>query len=159
MQAWVAVLVLALSAGAAAVGGIELPSLRGGTDSIAAHAGQPVVAVVVDARRLATAGRWAKDLVARFPKLYVVAIADVNEAGTVTLERVTERLAGRVPDEAHVLIDLQRAWARGFELDTGAPNLLIFDAGGAAVAQFRGRWTAALAEEVAGRIAAMEGAT
>lgn len=153
-----ATILLALAAGLPALGTTLLPDQRGGHDSLAAHQGSPVVAVVVDARRLGTVRRWAEDLVRRFPGLHLLTVADVNEAQPTTLERVGAVLARRVPPQATVLIDMQRLWAREFALDTAAPNLLVFDAAGTPVARFRGRWSAALADEVAQRVAALDDA-
>jgi hypothetical protein len=146
---------LALSAGLASVAPVELPDQRGGHDRLEAHLGKPVVVVVVDARRLATAGKWAEELVQRFPGLALLTIADVNESRPTTLARVSEVLSRRVPARAVVLIDMDRAWAHALSLDTAAPNVLVVDAAGGLAAQVRGRWSEPLAAEVAGTLVAL----
>lgn len=154
-----AIVLLGMSAGLAALSVTEMPDQRGGRDSLAAHRGNPVVAVVVDARRLGTVKHWEQDLRTRFPELHLLTVADVNEARPTSVERVAGVLSRRVPPEVAVLIDIERLWAREFGLDTSAPNLVLIDANGAPVAQFRGRWSAELAAEVGNRVAALVGST
>lgn len=139
---------LAASAGMTALSEAQMPDQHGGRDSLAAHRGNAVVVVVVDARRLGTVRRWEQDLLTRFPKLHILTVADVNEKRPTTVERVASVLGRRVPAEVTVSIDIERLWAREFELDTSAPNLIIFAPDGTLVARFRGRWTAELAAEV-----------
>ena len=152
-----AVALLGMSAGLTVLSATQMPDQRGGHDSLAAHRGNPVVVVVVDARRLGTVKRWEQDLLTRFPKLRVMTVADVNEARPTSVEQVAAVLAHRVPPEVVVLIDMERLWAREFALDTAAPNLVLIDASGAPVAQFRGRWNAELSGEVAERVAVLTG--
>jgi hypothetical protein len=154
-----AVTLLAAAAGLEALAALELPDQRGGADSLAAHRGQPVLVVVVDARRLGTVRRWERDLLERFPGLHVLTVADVNESRPTTVERVAEVLARRVPAEVPVLIDIERRWAVGLGLDTAAPNLLLVDARGAEAARFRGRHSEQLAAVVAGHIAQLRAGT
>ena len=153
-----AVALLGMSTSLTTLSGTEMPDQRGGRDSLAAHRGSPVVAVVVDARRLGTVKRWEQDLLTRFPGLHVMTVADVNETRPPSIEQVAAVLARRVPADVAVLIDMERLWAREFALDTAAPNLVLIDATGAPVAQFRGRWSAELAAEVRDRVAALLGA-
>jgi hypothetical protein len=155
LNGMLAAILMALSAGLGVLSGEELPDQWGGQDSLGAHRGNPVVVVVVDARRLGTVQRWAKDLLTRFPKLHLLTVADVNEQQPTSIEQVADVLERRVPKEVAVLIDLQRLWARQLALDTGAPNLILVDAQGDLVAQFRGRWKKDLATEVAQRVALM----
>jgi hypothetical protein len=159
MQGMLAAIVLAAGAGLAAVAGTELPDQHGGRDSLAAHAGEPVVVVVVDARRLGTVRRWEQELLARFPGLRVLTVADVNEQRPTELARVATVLARRVPPEVRVLIDMERQWALALGLDTAAPNLLLVSREGALVESFRGRWSAEAAEVVLARVAALGGGT
>lgn len=144
----IAAVLLAASAGLGALSEAQMPDQRGGRDSLAAHRGNPVVVVVVDARRLGTVRHWEQDLLTRFPKLHILTVADVNEKQPTTVERVAAVLSRRVPAEVTVLIDIERLWAREFELDTSAPNLVVFAPDGTLVARFRGRWSAELAAEV-----------
>lgn len=144
-------LVVAAAAAAAAPGALgdaQMPDQHGGRDSLAAHRGNEVVVVVVDARRLGTVRRWEQDLLTHFPKLHVLTVADVNEKPPPSVERVAEVLSRRVPAEVRVLIDIERRWARELDLDTSAPNLLVFAPDGALIARFHGRWSEKLATEV-----------
>jgi hypothetical protein len=143
-----AALLALLSASLGALGAARMPDQHGGSDSLDAHRGHPVVAMVVDARRLGSVRRWAEELVPAFPAVHFLTVADVNEPRPVSVERVAEVLARRVPPEATVLIDMQRAWAAEFTLDTAQPNLVVFGAQGEVVARFRGRWSASLAADV-----------
>jgi hypothetical protein len=150
-----AVVIFTAAVGIGALAQAPLPGLRGGTDSLAAHAGQPVVLIVVDARRLGQVRHWAEDLMSRFPGLQLLTVADVNEQRPTTVDRVTAVLSRRVPPEAVVLIDIERRWARELDLDTAVPNLVLVDAEGEITARFRGRWNEQLASDVAGAIVAM----
>lgn len=150
-------ILLAVPPGSDALARAVLPDQHGGHDSLAAHRGTPVVVLVVDARRMGSVRRWAEDLLARLPRLRLLLIADVNEARPVTLERVSEVLARRVPAEARVLIDMQRLWAEQFGLDTAVPNLFVVDARGDIVAQWRGHWSAELAQAVVDNLATLAG--
>lgn len=149
---------LALSSGLGTLGIQVMPDQHGGQDSLAAHRGHPVVVVVVDARRLGTVKRWEKGLLTRFPGLHILTVADVNEKKPASLGQVALVLERRVPKEVAVLIDMQRLWAEQLDLDTAAPNLILVDAGGDLVAQFRGRWTQELAAEVEQQVALMSDA-
>ncbi len=140
--------IMLASAGPGALDNVELPDQHGGRDSLAAHRGSEVVVLVVDARRLGTVRRWEQDLLTRFPELQVLTVADVNEQRPQSLERVAEVLNRRVPAEVNVLIDMERRWAHALELDTSAPNLIVFAPDGSLLAQFRGRWSPELAAEV-----------
>jgi hypothetical protein len=154
---FIGVVMLAASAVPATLSGARLPDQHGGSDSLEAHRGNQVVAVVVDARRLGTVRRWEQDLLARFPTLHLLTIADVNEKRPTTVERVAEVLARRVPAEVRVLIDIDRLWARELALDTAAPNLIVIAPDGTLVARFRGRWSEDLAAEVGRSLGAAEG--
>lgn len=140
--------VLMAAAGLGALGKAVLPDQRGGRDSLDAHRGHPVVVLVVDARRFGSARRWAEDLVTELPSVHLLMVADVNEERPVTLERIARVLARRVPEQAAVLIDMQRLWATELSLDTEVPNLVVFDRAGALVARFRGRYSDELAAEL-----------
>lgn len=159
MQNLLAALLLAAGGALATVAGTQFPDQHGGSDSLAAHAGQPVVVVVVDARRLATVRRWEQELATRYPKLRLLTVADVNEEKPVELARVAAVLARRVPPEVAVLIDLERQWARALDLDTGAPNLLLVSPAGELVGRHRGRWTQEDAAAVIAQVGALEGVT
>jgi hypothetical protein len=155
IQHALAAVILGAMLGAVSLSEEQFPDLHGGSDSLAAHRGEPLVVVVVDARHLGTVRRWAEDLYTRYPKLQLLMVADVNEQRPTTQARVAEVLSRRVPPEARVLIDMNRLWAREFGLDTAAPNLFLFDANGEVVGRFRGRWNEELSAEVALAVAAM----
>lgn len=157
MSGTLAALALVGSSALSAVGGVVLPDQRGGSDSLDAHRGHAVLVLVVDARRLGTVRRWERDLLTRFPQLHVLTVADVHESRPTSLERVAEVLSRRVPPEVAVLIDMQRRWALELELDTAAPNLLLVAPDGTLAGRWRGRWSEALAEEVAAGIARLGG--
>lgn len=128
----------------AADAGIEaaLRDQFGNADSLAAHRGAVVVAIVVDVRRLSTIQRWGEALGARYPELHFLNIAQMPADGPVDLDRVTATLKKRVPATVPVLIDIGRLWAQTYALDTAAPNLLVFDRRGNLAGQVRGRFSA-----------------
>jgi len=131
---------------------LVLPDQRGGEDSLAAHRGKVVVAMVVTAQRLRNLKGWERDLRARFEELDFVRVADVPQDPPVTYRDVADKLATRVPDEVAVLIDVDRRWSSTLGLDTDRPNLLLIDADGRLVATYRGRPEPELVDEVAKRI-------
>ncbi len=154
-----ALLVSCLAATAAAeqpslkpLAALELRDLRGGTDSLAAHRGRPVVVMVVDARRLRTLKVWERDLRGRFGDLDYLRIADVPREPPTTYERVAEKLAQRVPEEVQVLIDMNGFWSTTLGLDTSRPNLLLMRADGTLAAAFEGRHDPQLAATVAAEV-------
>lgn len=137
-------LILFSACGMSAGTGPDMPPLRdqfGKTDSLAAHRGAVVVAVVVNVRRLATIQRWAEELGGRYPQLHFLNVADLPAEGPVDIARVSATLQKRVPATVSVLIDVERRWATTYGLDTEAPNLLVFDRGGNLVGQARGRFS------------------
>lgn len=106
--------------------------------SLADERGHPTVALVVTARRLRSIKGWEVELRRRVPGLHFVRVCDVPAMPTTTWERVAAGLRGRVPDEVPVMVDVERAWARAFALDTEDVNALVFDAHGSLVARVRG---------------------
>jgi len=132
---------------------LELRDQFGNTDSLASHRGAPVVVVVVSVRRLAMIEQWERDLSERVPGMRFLNVADLPTDVPVDLDRTAATLRKRVPAGVAVLMDPAHAWATTFALDTTLPNLLVFDRSGQLTAQFRGRWTAELAAQVADAIA------
>jgi hypothetical protein len=128
---------------------LELRDQFGKADSLNRRRGAPVVAVIVSVRRLAMIERWERDLSERVPGIRFLNVADLPGDAPVDLQRTAATLRKRVPPGIAVLMDPARQWATAFALDTTLPNLLVFDAQGRLAARFRGRWTAALAAEVA----------
>ncbi|MCL4791529.1 MAG: hypothetical protein KJ040_05695 [Gammaproteobacteria bacterium] len=138
-------LLVLCGAGSALADGIDTLQLRdqfGAVDSLAAHRGAVVVAVVVDVRRLSTIQRWGEELGGRYPALHFLNIAQMPAEGPVDMARVTATLQKRVPATVPVLIDIERRWATSHRLDTAAPNLLVFDREGRLAGQLRGRFSA-----------------
>ena len=137
---------------------LELRDQYGNVDSLARHGGTPLVAVVVSVKRLAMIEKWERDLTDRVPGIRFLNVADLPTDVPVDLDRTALTLQKKVPPGVPVLMDPERAWAKTFALDTALPNLLVFDAAGRLTARFRGRWTAALAAEVAAAIPRLEAA-
>lgn len=121
-----------------ATAAVELPDQLGGSGSVAAHRGEVTVAMVVTAARLRNLKAWQRDLQERVEGVIFVLIADVPSDPPVTLERVVVKLKEKVPEEVPVLIDLERLWATELGLDTGRPNILLFDRDGFLVESVRG---------------------
>lgn len=136
---------------------VEMSDQLGGSGSVAAFRGEPVVVMVVTASRLRNLKGWQRDLQERFEDLRFVLVADIPAEPPVTLDRVQEKLSSRVPEEVPVLIDLERRWATELELDTGRPNILLLDRAGELVARFRGRKEKVLVDEVGARLAELLG--
>jgi hypothetical protein len=150
-----ALLLAAILLGAAApeqptaVARLELVDQHGITDSLAAHRGHVTVVMVVTARRLRNLKAWESELRERYEEIHFLRIADVPpQDPPVTREQVARKLASRVPEEVSILIDLERRWATELELDTGRPNLLLFDEDGRLGASFRGRMEPELRDRV-----------
>lgn len=135
---------------------LEFRDQYGSVDSLARRSGAPVVVVVVSVRRLTLIEQWERDLTERVPGIRFMNVADLPVDVPVDLERTAETLRKRVPPGVNVLMDPAREWATTFALDTTLPNLLVFDAAGQLTARFRGRWTAALAGELAAAIPGQE---
>jgi hypothetical protein len=133
---------------APSVADLELTDQNGASDSLAAHRDHVVLVMVVTAKRLRNLKAWEKELREPYEGIHYLRIADVPEAPPVTHEQVARKLAARVPEGVPILIDLERRWSREMELDTGRPNLLLFDRHGRLSAAFRGRMEPALLDEV-----------
>lgn len=121
----------------------------GHPNSLASQRGAPVIVVVVAVPRLAMLEQWERDLRERVPGVRFLNVADLPTDVPVDLDRTAATLRKRVPPGVAVLLDPARQWAVAYALDTTLPNLLVFDARGQLTAQFRGRWTADLAAQVA----------
>lgn len=137
---------------ASPIAALELRDQSGNVDSLARRAGAPVIAVVVGVRGLAMIEKWERDLSARVPGIHFLNVADLPAGVPVDLERTALTLRKRVPPGVSVLIDPARQWATTFGLNTAVPNLLVFDAAGRLCARFRGRFSPALAAEVAAAV-------
>ncbi|MEQ1802019.1 MAG: hypothetical protein ABL989_08870 [Gammaproteobacteria bacterium] len=137
---------------------LEFRDQYGNVDSLARRSGTPVVVVVVGVRRLAMIEKWERDLSERVPGIRFMNVADLPADVPVDLERTALTLRKRVPAGVNVLMDPVREWATAFSLDTEVPNLLVFDPAGQLTARFRGRWSEALAAEVAAAMPSPESA-
>ena len=149
------ILLFALASSAAAqtpaldaLADLELTDQHGRSDSLGAHRGQTVVAMVVTAKRLRNLKAWERDFRNRSEGIHFLRIADIPSDPPTTYERVARKLNERVPEDVSVLIDMDSAWATELELDSGRPNILVIDADGTLLASFRGRFEPELAEEV-----------
>ncbi len=127
---------------------VEFVDQFGARDSLSAHLGSPTVVMVVTARRLRNLKPWERDLRERFENVDIVRIADVPDDSKATVDEVASKLRERVPEGVQVLIDMDRRWAKALDLDTGRPNLLLFDSDGVLLAAHHGRHDAELAAEV-----------
>jgi hypothetical protein len=127
---------------------LKLVDQFGNAGSLADHRDQVVVVMVVTARRLRNLKAWEKDLRERYDDIYFLRIADIPPDPPVTHEQVARKFTKRVPEEVSIFIDIEGQWARGLELDTGRPNLLLFDREGKLAAAFRGRWETAPLKDV-----------
>jgi hypothetical protein len=135
-----------------ALADLELRDQYGGTDTLAAHRGETVVAMVVTAKRLRNLKAWERDFRDRFDGIHYLRIADIPSDPPTTYEQVARKLNERVPEDVSVLIDMDSAWATELELDSGRPNILVIDAEGTLLASFHGRHQPELAAEVVSAI-------
>ena len=100
---------------------------------------QATVVFVVSAARLKRLREWEASLRKRFEGLRFLRVADVPPSRPpARYEDVAGRLRQRVPPEVSVLIDVDRVWATGFEIDTREVNLLVFDGQGDFAGQLSG---------------------
>ncbi|MBL8224803.1 MAG: hypothetical protein JNM50_05680 [Chromatiales bacterium] len=134
---------------------VEWEDQLGGRDRLASHRGETVLLLVVEARRLPLAGKWAEALQARDPGLTLLTVADAPPDVPVDPARFAAMLRKRVPAGVRVWMDPGRSFARALGLDTAEPNLLLLGPDGAPVARMRGRATPALVDEVAAAAAAL----
>jgi hypothetical protein len=124
----------------AAAAGAVLRDQFGRPDSLTAHAGRPLVLLVVSARRLRRLKAWEVELARRLDGVDFLRVADVSpEGGTPpTFDDVASTLRKHVPPSIRVLVDSERHWAGALGLDTREVNALAFDARARVVAQVRG---------------------
>jgi hypothetical protein len=134
---WAAVQVI--SDGQAAALAARLPDQNGRPGGFEPSGGQPTVVFVVSAARLKRLKAWESALRQRFEGLRFVRVADVPPARPpARYEDVARRLRERVPRDVSVLIDVDRLWATGFEIDSRQVNVLVLDAAGRLAGQLAG---------------------
>ena len=132
-----------------------LPDQFGREDRL--ESGEPAVVIVVSAQKLRKLKKWEIAIRERYEGLKIVRIADVPPSDPpATYEAVAGRLRERVPDEIPVWIDLDRAWASGFGLDTDLPNVLVLDGDGSLAGTVRGRFEPESFAELVGLIEELE---
>ena len=127
---------------------LRLVDQYGREDSLEAYRGQVVLVMVVHAKRLRKLRSWEAALRGCVKEVHYLRIADVPADPPVTREEVAKKLRERVPKEVSILADLDRRWAKTLGLDTGQPNLLVFDRGGRLVGAYRGDGSPALEARV-----------
>jgi hypothetical protein len=116
------------------------------------YAGQPVLVIVASGRKLRHIKGWEKGLRKDYPQLLSLRIADITDEPRPTYEQVAKKLLKRVPEDVSIIIDLDNLWATEYGLDTDEACLLLFDAHGKVMAQFRGRANNARLAEVSAAI-------
>jgi len=115
---------------------------------------QATVVFVVSAARLKRLREWEALLRKRFAGLRFVRVADVPPSRPpARYEDVAGRLRQHVPPEVSVLIDVDRVWATGFEIDAREVNLLVFDGTG----RFAGQLCGSPTPERLARVVALVG--
>lgn len=136
---------------------VEWDDQLGGRDRLAAHQGERVLLIIVEARRLPLAGKWAEAIEARDLGLTLLTVADAPPDVLVEPDRFAQTLRKRVPAGVRILMDPRRQLAAALILDTAEPNLLLVGPDGTLAAAFRGRLTPALLEQVAAAAAGLPG--
>jgi hypothetical protein len=112
------------------------------------HAGSAVLAIVTSTRKLVWIKRWEAAIRGELPELVSIRVADVADEPPPSWDDVAALLLKRAPPDVSVLIDMENAWASGYDLDTNEPCLLLFDSEHNVVATFRGRPKGVLVDEV-----------
>ena len=116
-----------------------LPDQFGGSGSLNDYSGQPVLVIVASGRKLRWIGQWEKAIRKRMPELVSLRVADITDDPKPADTEVAAILRERAPPGISILIDMENQWAINYQLDTGEPCLVLFDAEHSVVAKFRGR--------------------
>ena len=125
----------------------------GNTASLDDYSGQPVLALVASGRKLRQIKGWEEGLRDDFPQLVSMRVADVTDEPRPSYDQVAKKLRKRAPEGVSISIDLENRWATEYALDTREPCLLLFDAQGNLMAQFRGRANKTRLAEVSAALA------
>jgi hypothetical protein len=137
---------------------VVLLDQHGKGDSLEAHRGRLVVALVVQARRLRQLKGWEmqiREALEDPEAVHFLRVADIRPGRGTTRASVLAKLEGRVPPDVSILIDLAGEWREGFGLDTSKPNVLLFDVDGRLVHRILGPVSPSVAEELAARMAGL----
>lgn len=130
-----------LAAAVSPADSLLLRDQRGREDGLASHRGHPTVALVVTAGKLRAVKGWEVALRQRCPDAHFLRVADVPRDPPTTHEDVARKLAGRVPAEVSILIDLEGAFASALALPVAEVAAVVFDGGGRETARISGRKT------------------
>ena len=98
------------------------------------------IAIVVSAKRLRRLKPWEQAIRRIDENVPLIRVADVPRTAPTEYEAVAAKLQKRLPEDLHVLIDLEGVWAETFDLDPGVPNVLIFDGSGTLLARHSGMY-------------------
>lgn len=131
---------------------VRLRDQHGREDGLAARRGHPTVALVVTARKLRAVKGWEVELRRRCPAARFLRVADVPRDPPATRVDVARKLAGRVPAEVSVLIDLEGAFASALDLPVAEVSAVVFDREGRETARVSGRKTDERVARVAGAL-------
>jgi hypothetical protein len=138
------------------VNDVVLLDQHGNGDSLGAHRGRLVVALVVQSRRLRQLKGWElriREALEDPEAVHFLRVADIRPGRGTTRARVVAKLEGRVPPDVSILIDLAGEWREGLGLDTSKPNVLLFDVDGRLVHRILGPVSPSVATQLAARIA------
>jgi hypothetical protein len=136
---------------------VEWEDQLGGRDRLADHRGERVLLMIVEARRLPLAGKWAEAIDARETGLTLLTVADAPPDVPVEPARFAATLRKRVPAGVRIWMDPGRQFATALALDTAEPNLLLVGPDGRVAASFRGRLAPDLLDQVLLAAAALPG--
>jgi hypothetical protein len=125
----------------------------GNNGSLNDYSGQAVLAIIASGRKLRQIKGWEEGLRKDYPQLVSLRVADVTDEPRPTYDQVAAKLRKRAPEGVSIIIDLDNQWATEYALDTSEPCLLLFDAQGNVMAQFRGRANKTRLAEVSAALA------
>ena len=153
------IVVLAFGLGAAVASaqgaGAGPPALKdqfGKPDSLAAHRGRPVIALVVDPDHLRQAKSFELDLRQRFDGLDFIRVVQIPQQPGIRPEGVARKLRAKVSQDVSVLIDEDNVWASVYGLETHEASVLLFDRESRMLARFEGRYEPGVVERISAEI-------
>lgn len=116
-----------------------LPDQYGQELGLNEFAGQSVLVIVVNARKLRHIKKWEEKLRKSLPTLVSMRVADINDEPPPTFDQVATQIKERAPEGVSILVDMQSQWSATYNLDTDEPCLLLLDPDHTEVQRFRGR--------------------